>query len=156
MYNLKSPYVIIPGLTILIALLGSLCAWDGMAWYQLLILPSYVPSPWVFSIAWNIIFILTTYVVIAIWESPVAWVRKRSIIILFAMNAFLNVWWSYLFFYKQQIGLALFDGITLLINVIALMYYSISFSPFFMYLLTPYCIWMIFAVILNAHIWFLN
>lgn len=154
MYKVKPHFFVIPGLTIVVGWLGSLCVRAGMRWYEHLSLPSYVPAPWMISLAWNSIFILTAYVVIRVWESR--WAKRQLILWLFIPNAFLNVLWSYLFFYKNCIGYGLLDAIVLLISVIVLIYYIALYSLFLSYLLIPYLLWMIFAIILNTHIWLLN
>jgi translocator protein len=75
---------------------------------------------------------------------------------LFAAQLFLNFLWSFLFFGLHAPLLALLDILLLWVAIAAtiLAFHKISSSA--AYLLTPYLLWVSFAVILNASIVYLN
>lgn len=147
----------IPPLTaLLVSLLGRLLTRESMDWYSTINLPVITPPRWVFSPVWISIFILTTISVCIV----VTVARKSSnfklIMSLFAINALLNVLWSYLFFNQHLIGWALVDAIVLTVTVWLLIWYTWPESWFAALLLVPYASWSTFAVYLNYLIWTLN
>ena len=154
----KSNYIIIPLLTIVVALLGKSITrtCDSWIWYQSLQLPAITPPEWVFPIAWNVIFVCTAVAALIVWtrfdRNGIFW----AIIGLFCANATLNVLWTVLFFGNHLIGAALLTAITLEIITIALaaLVYKRSFLTALLF--APYIVWCAFAIYLNSMIWYLN
>jgi tryptophan-rich sensory protein len=75
--------------------------------------------------------------------------EKRRVDILFALNLFLNVLWSLLFFKLQNPLGAFIDLIILWLSILALIIGLWKISRTASYLLIPYLLWVSFAGILN-------
>jgi tryptophan-rich sensory protein len=72
------------------------------------------------------------------------------------MQLILNLMWSFLFFYNQLIGGALFEIVILLIFIVinARMFYRIDRTAGLLFI--PYILWVSFASALTAAIFILN
>ncbi len=154
--KIKTNYFIISGIALLTMLLGGYYTWCGMGWYKTLILPSITPPNWVFSYVWTIIYALTTAAAILAFNRFERDIYFYLLMISFAINAFLNGYWSYLFFYKHWIGLALLCAVALECTTFAVLLLIARFSRAISLLLLPYILWNFFAIILNYMIWQLN
>jgi len=154
----NSSFVVIPLITISILSIGGLLTRnpDTWIWYRSLVLPELTPPSWVFPLAWNIIFVLTTIAGILVWNSFERTTTFWLIIGLFFANAFLNILWSFLFFRQHLIGTALIDAIALEVVTIALAVLIAIKSLAIASLLLPYVIWVAFAIYLNFLILQLN
>ena len=156
--KLKPNYFIIPLITLTVGLLGSIFTGLGMPWYDLQIIkPDITPFNWVFPVAWNSIFLLTTISVFIVWNRGNRKIREFGLIIgLFALNALLNVLWSLLFFYLHLIGLALIEMLFLEITLVWLIMLVRRSSLAAAVLLWPYLLWVAFAAYLTLLIFNLN
>lgn len=168
--KIKPNYIVIPFITIAVAVIGSIFTSGGMEWYDnQIIKPSLTPPDWVFPIAWNIIFILTTISALITWnkrfvENRYLLVFKKKeidvifvvVIGLFIANAVFNVVWSLLFFTLHQISLALFEMIILEITTLIIMGLLWKRSKLASLLLLPYAAWVGFATYLTLQIALLN
>jgi len=149
---MKLHYFIIPAIVILVAVIGSYFTSSGMEWYKTINLPNFTPPGYIIGIVWNIIFILTTISAIIVWNNK----PSNLIIGIFLANAFLNVFWSFLFFNQGLIGAAFFEAILLDISVWALFFLIWPISKLASCLLLPYGLWVAFASFLNFMIWLKN
>ena len=77
-------------------------------------------------------------------------------IVLFGWQLLLNAAWSWLFFGRQAVGLALVDIVVLLLSIIATIVVFWPISRVAGALMIPYAVWVAFATALNASIWNLN
>ncbi len=154
--TIKINYLIIAGIALLAWFLGGFFTWRAIPWYKTLNLPAITPSNYIFSLAWRLIFLLTTIAAIRVWNNFERGLRFWCIIALFVINTFLNIYWSYLFFGQHLIGPALIDAIFLEITILGLMYLIWPQSRFTVLLLTPYSGWVFFAILLNILIWQMN
>jgi tryptophan-rich sensory protein len=127
-----------------------------MQWYRQLNLPAITPPDYVFGMVWTIIYILATIAALLVWNKHYRNKNFSLIMGLFAVNAILNLSWSYFFFYKHAIQIALFDCIALAVVTLLLVYYIWPLSRRISALLVPYAIWTIFASYLNFLIWNMN
>jgi benzodiazapine receptor len=150
--------LIIPAVTIGVALLGSSLTSSGMDWYRGINLPSWTPPGSVIGTVWTVIFILATISAILVRSYPGAKYAKRIPLIMaaFVLNAMLNVGWSWLFFSLHLIGWAAWEAILLEANVIALIVLIRPISRVAAGLLAPYAAWVAFATVLTFIIWQLN
>ncbi len=153
---MKLNYLIIPIISFSILYISKLIASTGFSWYRTITIPWFTPPDWIFSIVWNFLFSLGTVSVIIVWNiaprNPLFW----TIITLFCIQAILNITWSYLFFYKNNIGLALLDDIILMGITGAIIILIGRVSAYASLLLLPYLSWLSFATVLNYYLWILN
>jgi len=164
----KPNYVIIPLITIAVALLGSAFTMMGMDWYNNeLILPAITPPRWAFPVAWNTIFLLTTISALIIWnkggkgERHLLFFTRRYkgfwwMIGLYIANAVLNVLWSLLFFTFQLVFLALIEMILLQLTLIFLIPLTYTISKKASLFLIPYLLWVAYATYLTNLIYTIN
>lgn len=155
-YSFKFNYLIIPFIVFAVAWAGNILTRKGMDWYKTINLPDWTPSGMVIGSVWTGIFILSALALLIVWNS-----KKRNgsfwwIILLFTINAGLNLFWSELFFAYQKIGLALLDAVFLEVTVLSLIGLTSRFTPVASLLLIPYAGWVIFAIYLNYKIWMVN
>jgi tryptophan-rich sensory protein len=128
----------------------------GRSWYQTINLPDWTPSNSVMVLAWTVIFILTSLSILIIWNKYSSEKKFGLVISLFIINAVLIVGWNILFFSHQMMGLAFFQAILLIMNLVLLVVLIWRFSPLAAYLLFPYSAWVLFSTILTLNVWILN
>jgi benzodiazapine receptor len=139
----------------MLGVLGALVT-DLSPWYYNLRKPAWQPPDWLFGPAWTLIFGLAAFAGILAWRG--AWGRPdhARIIVLFAINAALNVGWSALFFRLHRPDWALLEVGFLWLSIAVLMVALWPMSRTASYLLVPYLAWVSFATILNFAIVQLN
>jgi len=169
-FKFKVNYVIIPLVTVLVAVIGGMFSSSGMGWYNTeLVKPALTPPNWLFPIAWTTIFILTAISALIVWNSGQD--EKRYLLIfkkkiednllpflmgLFIANAVLNVCWSLLFFTLHFTYASFVEMIFLEGTVIALMILIYKRSKTSSLLLLPYAVWVAFATYLTSQIILIN
>jgi tryptophan-rich sensory protein len=108
------------------------------------------------EITWTVIFILSSVAVLIVWNRYSAQKNFRLIMTLFILNALINVGWYILFFGHQQIGLAFFQAVLLVSNVVLLIVLIWKFCPLAATCLLPYSLWVVFSTILTFNVWLMN
>jgi len=154
--KIKTNYLAIPTVTLITMFLGGYYRWYGMAWYKTLVLPSITPDDWVFSMVWHVIYTFTTTAAVLAFNRFERDLYFYLLMVLFCGNAFLNGYWSYLFFYKHLIGAALLCALFLELTTLFILVLIARFSHVTSLLLLPYALWNLFAILLNFMIWRLN
>ena len=124
-------------------------------WYTTLVKPSFNPPNFVFGPVWTTLYALMGVSIYMIWSDKLNPLR-RTAIIAFAVQLFLNFWWSILFFQFQNLIAALGE---IILMWLAILYMIITFrriKPLAAYIQIPYLLWVSFAMLLTASIWWLN
>ena len=124
-------------------------------WYQTLNKPSFNPPDWIFGPVWTTLYILMGISVWLVWKTEPSKTRIIGIRI-FCLQLFFNVFWTYLFFGIQRIGLGLIEIFFLIFLITANIIYFLKTNKIAGYLLIPYLICDLYASILNYNIWILN
>jgi len=143
------PVVVAAAAAASIASLGALMT-DIGAWYQGLAQPWWKPPDWAFGPAWTLIFALTAAAGVVAWRKAPNRQSREWMLMLFALNAFLNVFWSLLYFRLHRPDWALIEVGFLWLSVLALMLVIGRYAPLARLLLVPYLVWIGFAAALNA------
>jgi translocator protein len=125
-------------------------------WFATLTKPSWNPPAYLFGPVWATLYFLMGVSLWLIWKSNVPTTNKRNALSLFAIQLFLNFWWSLLFFKFHSPEFALIDIVFLLISIFFTIYYFSGISKLAAWLLVPYIAWVSFATILNYTIWSIN
>jgi tryptophan-rich sensory protein len=131
-----------------VAFLGATIT-DLGPWYQGLAKPGWTPVDGVFPIAWTIIYALITISGITAWRAAPTSRDAQTVVSLFALNAFLNITWSLLFFRLQRPDWAFVELTLLWLSILAIMIFCARFSRTAGVLLVPYLAWVTVAGALN-------
>ncbi|WP_368734285.1 TspO/MBR family protein [Erythrobacter sp. YJ-T3-07] len=138
-----------------VAMLGGTIT-DLGPWYQSLAKPDWTPPGYAFPIAWTAIFALAALAAVSAWLSAPNANARTTTIGLFALNGFLNIMWSLLFFRLQRPDWAFAELVALWLSVLVLILYCGRFSRLSALALVPYLIWASIAGALNWNIVQLN
>lgn len=149
------PIVVAALAALLVASLGATIT-DLGPWYRDLVKPSWQPPDWLFGPVWTVIFGLCALSAAIGWRDAPSRTARDWIIALFALNGFLNLLWSLLFFRVKRPDWALAEVGLLWLSVLALILFLGRFSPGAGRLLGPYLAWVTFAAVLNWRIVALN
>ncbi len=125
-------------------------------WYENLAKPHWAPPDGVYGIAWTLIFTVTALGAFTGWRAMPTAREGDTLIGLFALNCFLNIMWSLIFFRLHRPDWAVAEVLLLWLSVGAIIIYSWRRSMLAATLLTPYLLWVTFAGYLNAQIVHLN
>lgn len=138
-----------------VGLLGALTT-DLGPWYFGLHKPAWQPPDWLFGPAWTLIFALAALAGILYWERAASRDERLQIIAAFALNAFLNTFWSLLFFRLRRPDWALYEVGFLWLSIVLLVILLARASRGAAWLIVPYLAWVSFAAFLNWTIVQLN
>ncbi len=125
-------------------------------WYRGLEQPDWAPADPVFGAAWTLIFALAALSAVTAWRAAPDHRIGETIVGLFALNGFLNILWSLLFFRVQRPDWALGELVFLWASIVVLMVVCGRYSRAAALLLLPYLLWVSFAGFLNWQIVRLN
>ena len=121
-------------------------------WYAGLQKPPFNPPNWVFGPVWTVLYILIAIAGWRIWRRDPHGAAMKFWIAQFALNFI----WSPLFFSAHLPGAAFVVIIALLVVILALIMLTLDRERVSAWLLVPYALWVAFAALLNASIWWLN
>lgn len=134
---------------------GAVTATSVDSWYQALQKPPFNPPNWVFAPVWTTLYVLMAISGWRVWRRARCEARRKALTV-FAGQLGLNLAWSFLFFGFQEIGLALFEIVILLLAIIANAALFWRIDRLAGALFVPYVIWVTYATALNASLWLLN
>ena len=142
------PAVLAAVAAIVVAALGATIT-DLGPWYQSLAKPSWHPPDALFPIGWTAIYAFNTYAIVDAWRAAPNSKVSDTIIGLFALNAFLNITWSMIFFRIQRPDWAFIEVLLLWLSILALVVYCGRYSKRAALFFLPYLAWVTFAGALN-------
>ena len=140
---------------IAIAVLGALST-DLGVWYQSLRQPTWKPPDALFGPAWTLNYALAALAGVRAWDAATDATEREWLLALFALNGFLNLLWSLLFFRLQRPDWALAEVGFLWASILLLMVVTGRHSRTTSLLLAPYLVWVSFAAALNLAVVRLN
>ena len=121
---------------------------DNPNWYKSLNKSKLTPPDFVFSIVWNILYLMITI-------SFIIYIRDKPTqfgIIFFIIQIILNLSWSPVFFGFKNIKLAFYIIILLVISLFLTIINFYKTNKLSSYLLLPYLLWVLLAIYLNYYI----
>ncbi len=126
-------------------------------WYPTLVKPSFNPPNWIFAPVWTILYIMMGVAAGLVWDriGQQKEVVKKALI-FFAIQLALNALWSFLFFGLKNPMLSGLEIVILWLMIYETYSKFIKINKIAGYLLVPYILWVSFAGVLNANIWWLN
>lgn len=141
-----------------LALIGfvlSLITQHNYQWYHSLNKSILTPPSFVFSIVWPILYAM---IAIAGWS---LWTERHKPKMTLAFNLYaaqliLNWAWTPIFFQFHLIVAGYFVIVAMIVLTLAVIFLARKKNKLAVLMLTPYCIWLIFAAYLNGVIWTLN
>lgn len=122
-------------------------------WYAGLAKPPWTPPNWVFAPVWTLLYVM---IAVAGWR---AWLKAGVAslpLALWALQMIFNGAWSWLFFGRHEIGLALADLNAMWIALLGFIAATWRIDRPAALLFLPYLAWVGYAGALNAAIWRLN
>ena len=125
-------------------------------WYAALRKPAFNPPSWVFGPVWTILYILMGVSVFLVWNKGFGYPGVRIAIILFIIQLVLNALWTPAFFGARSPLLGLIVILLLWLAILATMVTFGRISIISSVILLPYIMWVSFAVVLNAALFYLN
>ena len=146
--SLWKPILVAAAAAIFVGALGGSLT-DIGPWYQNLKKPSWQPPDWLFGPAWTTIFALAVVSAVSAWRNAKDRIQREWIVALFALNGFLNVLWSTLFFALQRPDWALLEVGFLWLAIALPMAVFWRISKLATLCLLPYLLWVSFAAYLN-------
>lgn len=149
------PILIAGVVAVLIAVVGATIT-DIGPWYHSLTQPRWAPPDAAYGVAWTAIYALSAIGGGIGWIAMADWRDREWLIGLFALNGFLNILWSLLFFRLHRPDWALIEVVGLWLSVAALIVFVWRRSMTGAVLLVPYLLWATFAGYLNMTIVRLN
>ena len=141
--------------TVAIALVGMTIT-DIGPWYHTLAQPRWAPPDAAYGVAWTVIYALTALAGVNAWLAMPYRSEREWLVGLFALNGFLNIMWSLLFFRLHRPDWAAIEAIALWVSVLALIIVVWRRSMTAAVLLIPYLLWVTFAGYLTMTVVRLN
>ena len=138
-----------------VAVLGGTIT-DLGPWYEALKKPDWQPPGPVFGIVWTTIYSLTAAAAVVAWRRAPKGPEREWLVGIFALNGFLNILWSLLFFRLHRPDWSLIEVCLLWLSIVSLIIYTARYSRLSGVLLTPYLIWVSLASVLNFDVVRLN
>lgn len=127
---------------------------DSTSIYQTLNLPRLAPPPWVFPIAWTILYTLMGISAYLIYESD-SDCRKPALAV-YAIQLAVNFVWSLIFFNLQAYLFAFIWLVFLWVLIVIMIRLFYRCSKLAAVLQVPYLFWVTFAGYLSFGVWMLN
>ncbi len=122
-------------------------------WYVHLNKPFFNPPNYLFGPVWSLLYLLMGISLFMILQYTVS---KKKAILIFSIQLFFNFWWSFLFFKFQLLGLSLIEIMLMWLSILWMIIEFRKINKTAGYLQIPYLLWVTFATLLNASIWYLN
>jgi benzodiazapine receptor len=134
---------------------GAVTATSVHGWYQALAKPPFNPPDWVFAPVWSALYALIALAGWRLWRRRAA-TGASAALRWWGLQLGFNLSWSFVFFGARLPGAALADIVLLFgaIGVTILLASRVDRAA--AWLLAPYAVWVAFAALLNASIWYLN
>ncbi len=146
------------GVSLSAGAIGTLTVGGGgfQSWYAAIEKPAFTPPGWVFGPVWTTLYILMGVAAFLIWRRGLRSPTVQVALGWFLGQLVLNALWSPVFFGWHRIGLALVIILLLWAAIVMTLYGFSRVSKVAAGLLVPYLLWVSFAAVLNASIWWLN
>jgi tryptophan-rich sensory protein len=121
-------------------------------WYHGLRQPEWAPPDGAFGVIWTVVFALAVLAAIAAWRAAPTRSEASTLVALFAINGFLGIVWSMVFFRAERPDWALGELVLFWLSIAALIVACGRYSRTAALLLLPYIAWVSFAGVLNFEI----
>jgi tryptophan-rich sensory protein len=138
------------------SLLGQLATYPNLApWYAALAKPFFNPPNWVFGPVWTSLYLLMAFASWRILRRPPSPARRTALMLFFGQLS-LNVAWSWMFFAAHNPLLGLINIVPQWLVIVAAIAAFARLDRLAAWCLAPLAVWVGYAAVLNAAIWWLN
>jgi len=124
-------------------------------WYSSLEKPGFTPPNWLFGPVWFGLYLMMGFALFLVWETD-GGSLKSTALILFGLQLFLNIAWSFSFFYLHNLLMSMSIILVMLVLAVWTGWLFLKIRPFSGYLMLSYILWLMYATSLNFSIWKLN
>jgi translocator protein len=121
-------------------------------WYVGLSKPAWTPPGWVFAPVWTTLYIMIAVAGWLIWRT--GW--RSAAMAIWAISLVFNAAWSWLFFGRHAISVALVDIALMWLSIAAFIIVAWPRDRTASLLFMPYLAWVSLAAALNLSIYLLN
>jgi len=155
----KNTIFALVGWMLLLVGLGAVsgAAFGPDAWFAALEKPTWNPPSWLFAPVWTTLYAAMG---VSLWlvrrQTAVGDVRRRRALTLFTLQFALNMLWTPVFFGLHSPALAFVIICALWAMILATAFAFHKVHAVASYLLVPYLLWVSFALVLNATLFWLN
>lgn len=118
--------------------------------------PKFVPPAIVFKIVWPILYVLmgvASYRILVAYKNGEA---SKYPLILYFIQLALNLMWPLIFFKLRLVAIAAIELLLLLVIVILMTIEFFKVDKVSGFLVVPYVLWLIFALVLNFALFWVN
>lgn len=138
------------------AIIGNIATLPSITpWYESLVKPPFNPPNSLFGPIWTVLYILMAWAFFRILGSHQDAARRQAIL-LFLVQITLNAAWSVAFFGFHSPAVGLVVILALVMSIAATIHAFLAVDRIAGGTLVPYLGWVVFAMLLNASIWWLN
>lgn len=156
--KLKNVFLLV-GCILLPLVVGGLSGYATVSsistWYVTLQKPSFNPPNYLFGPVWTALYTLMGISLFLVARTSNSALRTSAFWV-FGIQLALNFMWSVLFFNFHWLGFALLEILLMWLSILVMIRIFRQLSPAAGYLQIPYLLWVSFATLLNASIWYLN
>ncbi|TKD52270.1 tryptophan-rich sensory protein [Sphingomonas baiyangensis] len=149
------PVIVASMAAALVAMLGATMT-DLGPWYRSLAKPGWAPPDLAYPVVWTAVFALTALAGVTAWRHARSRAAVDWLVALAALNGFLNILWSMLFFRLARPDWAGVEVVALIASTAALLWVAARQSRTAGLMLLPYLAWVMVAALLNWEIVRLN
>jgi translocator protein len=121
-------------------------------WYETLRKPAWTPPKWAFPVVWTILYMMIAYAGWIVWQQA-GW---SVALLAWGVQILANAAWSWLFFGRRRMDLALADIGVLWLSIVAFIVLAWPISTLAALLFLPYLAWVSTAGALNYSVLRLN
>lgn len=121
-------------------------------WYESLDRPDWRPPNWAFPIVWTILYAMIAASGWMVWRANGGFAGAETAFVVYGVQLCLNAAWSYFFFGRRRIDLALVEAGLLWLSIAATIAAFAPISTTAALLLAPYLVWVTVAFALNLSI----
>ncbi len=157
MWNKIKPYVISVVISLSVGGISALLTSNNMDLYSEIIKPPLAPPAILFPIVWSILYILMGISAAIVYSNKENQPKQtKNALTVYAVNLFLNFFWSIIFFNMRAFLFAFIWLILLWITILIMIIKFNRISPVSAFLQIPYLIWVSFAGYLTLAIYIVN
>ena len=125
-------------------------------WYVYIRKPPFNLPDWIFGPVWTLLYILMGIAVYFVWRKGYYKSGVRAALVIFLIQLGLNSLWSVVFFGGRSIIGGMVVIVLLWLAILWTMHAFFAVSKPACYILTPYILWVSFALVLNLALLILN